>query len=58
MTDRYPWIYIDRDAFRLHRIGCSARYSPKMRVPASQFLKDCEQFENIHRKCQEKRFVI
>jgi hypothetical protein len=58
MTDRYPWIYIDRDAFRFHCDRCGARYSPRMPVPASEFLKDCEQFETTHQKCQEKRFVI
>jgi hypothetical protein len=58
MTERCTWIYIDRDAFRFHCNRCGARYSPKIAFPASEFLKDCKQFETTYRKCQEKRFVI
>jgi hypothetical protein len=58
MTERHPWIYIDRGSFRFHCDRCGARFEPKLRVPASEFLEDCEQFETTHRKCQEKRFVI
>jgi rubredoxin len=54
MTERCTWIYIDRDAFRFHCDRCGSRYSPNLGVPASEFLEDCEQFENIHRKFKEK----